>query len=133
VAGGHLVLAANHKNASVAGLTYNERVDGATPPPPPMQLEEALHGDNLGHLFSGGLHPESMPGIVLTPLEKATDSVRGRLGGLVPARGSVLQPGPAGGAATAKTLRDRVATIVAGIPGLSSAPAPSGINNASGR
>jgi hypothetical protein len=134
MAGGHLVLASDYTNASTAGMTstVNERVDGATPWPPPVQVDEILHGDNLPHLFSGGSHPESIPGVVLTPLEKATDSIRGRLGGLVPARGSVLQPGPAGGAATARSIRDRVATIIAGIPGVSSTAAPSGINNAAG-
>jgi hypothetical protein len=57
---------------------------------------------DLSALVSGGFHPENpVPTTVPTDIEKATNSVQGRLGGMRPVQGSVVQPGPAGRVAAA--------------------------------
>lgn len=104
------ILAANKINADTAGHT-GDGGEGAAGEPAAPTPAEILHGEmNLGSVFSGGIHPEHIPAVVFDGIEKATDSVPGRLGGLKPAVGSVLAPGPAGASATRKAM-------LAGIPG----------------
>lgn len=96
------ILAADRINADTAGRTstwlqqLEHRQEQNTPP---ATMPELVGGEGFGHIFSGGFHPEAIPGVVTTALESATDSRPGPNGGLQPVYGSVLQPGPAGHAA----------------------------------
>jgi hypothetical protein len=59
----------------------------------------------LSSILGGGFHPESATSALpleATPLERATDSVRGVLGGLRPQTNGTQAPGPAGGTAAAQ-------------------------------
>ena len=100
------ILAADTQNASVAGQTQSAAdVAASTHTSPsseavgyaaPVTLNPGFSFDSI---IAGGWHPENwVPDLINTDLAQATDSVAGRIGGLVPAIGSVLQPGPAGGA-----------------------------------
>lgn len=118
-------LGATQQNADTAGLTSPEpqviigthgvpmRVEAlgrAAPDEAQMAAHTATtaaHGlfSPLDELVSGGIHPEGL-GIVNsigTDLVRATDSVRGPLGGLIPKPGSTVAPGPGGGVAEAKS------------------------------
>jgi hypothetical protein len=68
----------------------------------PTDIIDSIFGDSLANVLSGGSHPESVRLPVAQPLEKATDSIEGRFGGLVPKAGSVVGPGPAGMIASAR-------------------------------
>lgn len=99
------ILGANQVNADTAGKTasWSDIAEQGATVPSATPLE-VIGGEGFGHVYSGGIHPEAVPGVVLTGLDKATDSVRGALGGLKPVYGSVLQSGPAGGAARAREV-----------------------------
>jgi hypothetical protein len=74
---------------------------GLVPHDTVVAITHQASGD-LASLLAGGFHPENIvPANVSTELSKATDSVRGRLGGMRAQTGSVVQPGPAGRAAGA--------------------------------
>lgn len=120
------ILGANQINADTAGKTYNwsdvAQQGSEAPNATPLEI---IGGEGFGHVFSGGIHPESIPGVILTPLDQATDSVRGALGGLKPIYGSVVQPGPAGGAARARDLaRTTWRSIVAAATGQATGASP---------
>lgn len=100
------ILAANKINADTAGKTHapvpREETPGAVVP---ATFAEIFHGEmNFGSMLSGGTHPEHVPAVVNTATETATDSVKGRLGGLIPKARGVVAPGPAGGGNTAKAI-----------------------------
>ena len=87
-------LAATKINADTAGATTTpaERNVTTTQAAP---LADLFHGEiNLGGLFAGGAHPESLPVVADTSHAHATDSVQGRLGGLIPRPAGVVSPGP---------------------------------------
>lgn len=83
-------LGANKINADVAGNTTSEPAEPTAAGP---QWSEMLSG--IGSEYGGLSH---LFGETITPVETAvaipTDSVRGRLGGLVPSGFGVLSPGP---------------------------------------
>lgn len=111
------VPAANQQLADRAGQT-GAGLEQATARgvSPAEQSASYFHqaGGDLSHVLSGGLHPESpIPQVVSTALEQATNSARGRLGGLKPALGSVLAPGPAGTIAGARARALEVAARLA--------------------
>ena len=105
------IIGAQQQQADKAGQTYagqNTRTGTGTTRAglaPADVVTALMHqaGGDLSSLLSGGTHPESpIPvGGVPTEISKATDSVKGRLGGMKAAPGSVVQPGPAGRAAGA--------------------------------
>jgi hypothetical protein len=73
--------------------------------------------DSLGSILAGGFHPESVAVIVTpvtTALSRATDSIRGPLGGLVPWGTGSQAPGPA---AAAAEITDRVAAAAPVVKG----------------
>jgi hypothetical protein len=89
-----LINGANFTNASVAGLTSAEAkiptAQGVTSTEVVSHAVSSAVGE-LDYLFNDGL-----PTPVSTPIEKATGSITGRLGGLVPTGIlSGVQPGPA--------------------------------------
>lgn len=100
------ILGADRINADTAGHTtsWNDGTDQGSEVPPATTTEMIGGAEGFGAIWSGGFHPEAIPGVILTPLDRATDSVRTSLGGLKPIYGSVVQPGPAGGAARAREL-----------------------------
>lgn len=103
------ILAANHKNASIAGHTGVKETLPTTAVH--ATASELVYGaDSLGHMLAGGVHPETNLASIFTnnDVERATDSVKGALGGLVPKVGSVLQAGPAGGANAARNIMHRL-------------------------
>lgn len=90
-------------NADTAGLTSSEPEAPTAQGP---QFSEIMTGigseyGGLSHLFGDGMPKGS--GTTDTSVTIPSDSVRGRLGGLVPALGSILQSGPAG---TAQAVHD---------------------------
>lgn len=96
---GHLI-AANQINVSVAGNTNptageaNPGTFGTKAPTPSEVLPNLIQGaaGHLGAIVAGGSHPENVaPVPVSTQLVKATDSIRGKLGGLIPHN---VAPGP---------------------------------------
>lgn len=115
-------LGATQKNADVAGqtgqgLTPGEKLTMATPSGN-TGIAEAAHTIAAGvpdieSLWGGGVHPEMLTNLgehlvaPATGLEQATDSVEGKLGGLVPRLKSTVAPGPAGGAAQARSTLDK--------------------------
>lgn len=109
----NLIPASNRMNASVAGQTRD--AEAIQPTPAQVGLTATETGDNLfgglGDLVAGGVHPEAVPAIVARPLDVATDSVRGTLGGLRPKFGSVIAPGPAGSASAAKAVQAGTAKV----------------------
>lgn len=127
------LLAANQINTDTAGKTTpvpDTATNFEAQMASPMTVAEMFGAEGFGHIFSGGLHPEQIPAMVTTALEHASDSVRGKHGGLVPARGSVLAPGPAGGTARAKDwAAAALRNIQAGAAGTSAAPGDIGIDN----
>jgi hypothetical protein len=50
----------------------------------------------LDSILAGGVHPEAVPAVGDTSLQKATDAVAGPLGGLKSRLTSVTSPGPGG-------------------------------------
>lgn len=75
----------------------------------------------LGFL-AGGLHPEAAFTHVSNALVRASDSLRGPNGGMVPQRQGTQAPGPAGSVATAQSIQaqataaaDRAKTGAAGL------------------
>jgi hypothetical protein len=84
-------LGANRINADTAGLTSSE-LD--VPTAQGTTFSEVLSG--IGSEYGGlsGLFNDGIPAAVNTSVAKATDSVRGPLGGLIPKRGSVVAAGP---------------------------------------
>jgi hypothetical protein len=105
----HLINTSNRINANVAGQTRSAADAAAGSAPVATTLSETAANLNpanaLDSLFAGGVHPETVPGATPTPLEKPTNSVKGLLGGLKPATGSTVAPGPAGSTAAAKTVQ----------------------------
>jgi hypothetical protein len=103
----NLIAASKRINANVAGQTRAPA--DLYPLPSAIGLTATEIGDNLttglGSIVSGGVHPEAVPAVVPTALDQPTNSILGPLGGLKPAPGSVLAPGPAGGAAAATAVR----------------------------
>lgn len=88
-------MGATHKNASVAGQTG----DGAQKAHELVAAQPAVTFEpRLTSLWSGGDHPETLVSDVIarpiTDLTVATDSVRGKLGGLGPRIRSTVAPGP---------------------------------------
>lgn len=96
------ILASNKINADTAGNTGGDNPDNSGGPAAPTYAGEAT--DMFENVFKGGVHPEEVPALIDRGLERATDSVRGKLGGLKPALGAVTQPGPAGGTAAARAM-----------------------------
>lgn len=100
----NLINTSNRINANTAGQTRT----AADVSIAPVSVTASEVADNLfgsmDSILSGGAHPEAVPGTAPRPLERATDSVRGRLGGLVPRGTSVTAPGPTGGAAAASAV-----------------------------
>jgi hypothetical protein len=96
-----LKVASDKINADTAGLTSAEpkipTAQGTSPTEFVSQFVGSEYG-GLSHLFSTDL-----PQVVDTSLDRPTDSLRGKLGGLVPARGSVVAPGPTVQPDSAKT------------------------------
>lgn len=107
---GHLI-AANKINTETAGQTNPAALDpnpgtyGTKAPVPSEILPGLIHGlSPLQSIVSGGSHPEALPPVPIhVGLTKATDSVKGKLGGLVPQ--GLLQPGPAGSTAAAERVQ----------------------------
>jgi hypothetical protein len=103
----NLINASNRINANVAGQT--RQGSDVSVAPVATTIGEAADNFNpanaLDAMFAGGVHPETVPSVTPTPLEKATNSVKGVLGGLKPAVGSTVAPGPAGSSAAAKTVQ----------------------------
>ena len=103
---------AYRQQADKAGYTQVSKMGTTRASVSPREAITALFntaGGDLSHILAGGTHPENpIPASVRIELEHATDSVRGRLGGLQARTGSVVQPGPAGRAAGA-TARVRAA------------------------
>ena len=103
----NLINTSNRINANIAGQT--RQGTDVSVAPVATTVGEAADNFNpanaLDALFAGGVHPETVPTVTPTPLEKATNSVKGVLGGLKPAIGSTVQPGPAGSTAAAKTVQ----------------------------
>ncbi len=97
--------AAQQVQANKAGQTYaGQNTKTAAPVAPRESLTALIHqgSGDLHSMLAGGVHPENpIPIGITTELTKASDSVRGRLGGVKPAPGTVQQPGPAGRAAGA--------------------------------
>lgn len=97
------ILAANRINADVAGLTKSAEDEVKTNVS--ATIREIGYGyDNIGSMLAGGLHPENFVQNVLEDvnLPKASDSLAGHLGGLIPRRNGNLMPGPAGNSVAAK-------------------------------
>jgi|ERR1700685_1304425 len=96
-----LKVASDKINADTAGLTSAEpkvpTAQGTSPTEFVSQFVGSEYG-GLSHLFSTDL-----PTPVVTAVERPTDSLRGRLGGLVPAKGSVVAAGPTVQPDSAKT------------------------------
>lgn len=80
-------------NADRAGLTQVDPPESTASAPTFPEILTGIGSEygGLSHLFGDGLG-------AVRPVETAvtvpTDSIRGRLGGLVPSRGSVVAPGP---------------------------------------
>lgn len=87
--GATLGLVAQRINADVAGLTHG------APPATTVSAEPiaSVISDPMASILSGG---HVLISDLAVPLGRATDAIRGPLGGLVPRRGSVTAPGPAG-------------------------------------
>jgi hypothetical protein len=100
----NLINTSNQINANTAGQT--RAAEDISPVSTQAGITATETGDNLfgslGSILSGGVHPEAVPGVVDTSVQRATDSVRGKLGGLVPKSTSVTAPGPVGSANAAK-------------------------------
>lgn len=109
------ILGADRVNADTAGKTGTNPVNDVPVTP---TFTEIWDDGGISHILSGGIHPESLPNAFLENknLEKATDSVKGDLGGLRARVGSVVQPGPSGGTNTAKSLmqnmRERLGKVL---------------------
>lgn len=107
-----LVPAARQMNTNTAGQTKPAIEPTSTLYAPVANVTSDLEG-----MLTGG-HSFLNPSQIITPLEKATDSVRGPLGGLRPRAGSVLIAGPGGPAHAAAqiqtTARHDVASVTAG-------------------
>jgi hypothetical protein len=99
---------ARHASADTAGVTQTDLsnpglafgIDAAD------AARRALAGalSPLESWMGGGIHPEAaIAPAASTDLAYATDSVVGRFGGHVPRPGSTVAPGPAGGAAQARS------------------------------
>lgn len=102
----HLINASNRINANTAGQTRRGSDVSMTPVATTAgEASTSLVGGELDSMLAGGVHPETVPMVTPTPLEKPTNSIRGVLGGLKPAAGSVLSPGPTGSTATARTIQ----------------------------
>lgn len=101
------ILGASKLQADKAGQTSTIQDQAPSEPegtsPGPL-LSEVWGESDLASFFSGGVHPESAAVLhapANTDTEKATDSLTGRLGGLIARGNSVVAPGPAGGEAQA--------------------------------
>jgi len=113
----NLIPVSERINANVAGQTRAAADVAPLPSAFAPTLTEIVSPGAIENMMSGGVHPEAIPAFAATQLQKATNSVTGPLGGLIPARGSTVAPGPAGGAAAATanvfgTLPDTLATGV---------------------
>ena len=98
-----LNLAANRLNADTAGQTNAEPQPHTTAGPTLAEVTHQVEGFDLGGLFAGGIHPEApILHSVSTALARATDSVRGPLGGLTPRGNGTVAPGPAAAVASAQ-------------------------------
>ena len=101
-------LASQRLQHSFAGNTTVDISQPGTPSPP--SAHEVAYGSTiqteLESVFSGGFHPESVITAISQPasraIERASNSVRGPKGGLVPKAGTVYQTGPAGAAIMAQ-------------------------------
>jgi hypothetical protein len=82
------------QHAYTGGGQVGELASQTTAGPTVNDVLHPLAG--VGEMFTGGVHPEAVPDIVVTDLSRATDSLRGALGGLRPRGNGVLAPGPAG-------------------------------------
>ena len=104
-----LVPAARQTNANTAGQT-KPAADRTTTQ---LNAPVANATDDIEGILTGG---HSLISIAPLHLAKATDSILGPNGGLIPRQGSVLAPGPAGAAATAgriqATSRHEITTTV---------------------
>lgn len=98
------LVGANKTNTDTAGQTRSA-ADLETPGEPAGLLISDIIEKPLDFV-SGGLHPESIlhgAETDSTELVKATDSIKGKLGGLIPKASSTLAPGPSGGANAARS------------------------------
>ena len=103
-----LQFAAAKINTDTAGST-----GGTEAQPMPALTPVSFEGAVMNGLFAGGAHPESsLFDVVDHSLERATNSVRGPMGGLRPLANGTQAPGPAGGSAVAAEV-NRVTTMVA--------------------
>jgi hypothetical protein len=92
------ILSAQQINSDIAGLTHTG-LDQAGAPAPPTMTEDLTHlglVSELDHVLSGGAHPESVWQMIDRSVVQPTDSLAGKLGGLVPRVGGALANGPAG-------------------------------------
>lgn len=109
------ILGASKTQADKAGQTYSPPAVTELPgTPPPTTLGEFLGGEfDSVSLFGGGVHPESAAGLYApqpTAVERPTDSLAGRLGGLIARPAGTQASGPAGGAAAAQSTLNAQAT-----------------------
>jgi hypothetical protein len=103
---GAVINLSNRIKANTAGQTRKGTDVGEAPVATTAgEAGTTVFGGALDSLVAGGTHPEAVPGVAPTPLEKATNSVKGVLGGLKPSPGSVVTPGPSGATAAAKTVQ----------------------------
>ncbi len=109
-----LIPASQRFNANVAGQTHV--VPNETPPGTPHAAQPTEVVANipsatgaLDLILAGGSHPENIiPPVVATNLTRASDSLAGKMGGLVPRFTGTLAPGPAGAAASARSTLDKI-------------------------
>lgn len=92
------ILSAARINADVAGLTHGAEPNPGQPAPPTLTEDLAHLGvvSEIDHVLSGGTHPESVFQLLDRSVVQPTDSLAGKLGGMVPRVGGVLANGPAG-------------------------------------
>ena len=104
-------------NSQPAGAkTSSTLFDASTSSPQaPSPIEQLPGVPQIDHYLSGGLHPEGA-GTLLAPvtrdLSRATDSLVGPLGGLIPRGNGSQAPGPAAAAATSELRTGTTAALV---------------------
>ena len=103
-------------NSQPAGAkTASTLFDAAgSAPQTPSPVEQLPGVPQLDAYLSGGIHPEgvtTMLAPVTRDLSRATDSLRGPLGGLVPRGNGSQAPGPAAASATAELRKGTTAAL----------------------
>jgi hypothetical protein len=102
----NLVPASNKINADIAGLTTTTSTEApagdSAAGRAASSAASTLLGGDLGSILAGGLHPEAALAAADTSIVKPTDSLLGKLGGMIPRGHGTQAPGPAGAAANVR-------------------------------